>query len=100
MSKRSVRYTIHFFTAISITAMVLFVIYGMQKRTVYRPDEDGNVDRAGRNFWTTVLYLHSDGTSGSSDYPWRDFLCSRCDLVWTMDGTSIQLYRDCDWIDD
>ena len=30
MSKRSVRYTIHFFTAVSITAMVLFVIYGMQ----------------------------------------------------------------------
>ena len=30
MSKRSVRYTIHFLTAVSITAMVLFVIYGMQ----------------------------------------------------------------------
>ena len=30
MSKQSVRYTIHFFTAVSITAMVLFVIYGMQ----------------------------------------------------------------------
>ena len=30
MSKQSVRYTIHFLTAVSITAMVLFVIYGMQ----------------------------------------------------------------------
>ena len=100
MSKRSVRYIDSFFNSSQHNSNGIVCNIRNAERTVYRPDEDGNVDRAGRNLWTTVLYLHSDGASGSSDYPWRDFLCSRCDLVWTMDGASIQLYRDRDWIDD
>ena len=100
MSKRLVRYTIHFLTAVSITAMVLFVIYGMQNGLFTDRTKMEMLIERGGIFGPLFFSLHSDGASGSSDYPWRDFLCSRCDLVWTMDGTSIQLYRDCDWIDD
>ena len=99
MSKQSVRYTIHFLTAVSITAMVLFVIYGMQNGLFTdRTKMEMLIERGG--IFGPLFFIFIQMVQVVVPIIWRDFLCSRCDLVWTMDGTSIQLYRDRDWIDD
>ena len=74
MSRKSVRYTIHFLTAVSITVMGLFVIYGMQNGLFTdRAKMELLIERGGI-FLTVIFYLYSDGTSCHSDHSRRDFL--------------------------